>query len=62
MNIVANKIFHFKSSGSTEIKIDKKRGMDDGLAYIEGYLKESGLELFNTQVGNVAQFFYLRGD
>ncbi len=60
VNLMQHKIVHMKSSGASETMIEKKTGMIEALAYIERYLEESGLEVFNTQVTNMGHFFYLK--
>ena len=60
VNLLKHKILHWKSTEVIEVEIEKKKGLIDALAYIEAYLDESGLELFNTQVRDVAHFYFLR--
>ena len=61
VNLMKHKLFHMKSSGATETDLGKKGGIIDALGYIEKYLDESDLEVFNTQVTQTGHFFYLRG-
>ena len=60
VNLMKHKIIHMKSSGGTETELEKKGGIIQALEYIEKYLDESGLEVFNTQLTQSGHFFYLR--
>ena len=50
---------HYRSTGVEEMKVDKKKGYQEALKYIEEYITKSGFKLYNIMQQTRDFMFFL---